>query len=224
MQFYESCSIGVKGKKYTVKINDTFNRLTVKALYRNKDHKWFAICQCNCGNLTERRVLVRNLITESTKSCGCYNRELCISRSVKHNAKHRNSNDKLYQCWVEMRRRCYTETCESYKNYGGRGITVTSEWNDFNVFRDWTLSNGYKDGLTIERLDVNGNYNPINCTWIPKSEQAKNRRMCHFIEFNGLCMTITDWSKFTGLKRSTIYYRLKKNLPLEEVLKSKCTQ
>lgn len=136
MQLYESCSIGVKGKKYTVKINDTFNRLTVKALYRNKDHKWFAICQCNCGNLTERRVLVRNLITESTKSCGCYNRELCISRSVKHNAKHRNSNDKLYQCWVEMRRRCYTETCESYKNYGGRGITVTSEWNDFNVFRD----------------------------------------------------------------------------------------
>ena len=224
MKLFNSCSINVNGKNYIVKTNDTFNKLTIKSLYRNENHKWYAICQCNCENKTERHVLVRHLITGNTKSCGCYNKELCVNRSTKHDSKHRGTSDKLYSAWVEMRRRCYTKTCEAYKNYGGRGITITSEWDDFTVFKDWALTNGYQEGLTIERLDVNGNYCPSNCTWIPKSEQSKNRRMCNFIEYNGLRMTITDWSKYTGLNKSTIYRRLKRNLPLEEVLESKHIQ
>lgn len=224
MQLFSSCSLKVNGKDYTIKINDIFNKLTIKALYRNKDHKWYAICQCACGNKTERHVLVRHLITGNTKSCGCYNKELCINRSTKHNSKCRGNSDKLYAAWVEMRRRCNTKTCEAYKNYGGRGISITPEWEEFIAFKNWALANGYKDGLTIERLDVNGNYCPSNCTWIPKANQSKNRRTCNFIEHNGLCMTVTDWSRLTGIPRGTIYKRLKRNLPLNEVFESKHTQ
>ena len=219
MQLFNKCELTVKGVKYIVKSGDVFCRLVVKALYRNKDSKWYAICQCTCENQTERHVSVRNLITGNTKSCGCYNKDLIIQRSTKHNAKTRGSKDRLYSTWVEMRRRCYTESCKSYENYGGRGITICSEWGDFNNFRDWALSSGYEEGLTIERLNVNGNYEPLNCTWIPKPEQSKNRRMCHFVEYQGLSMTISDWSRYTGISRGTITSRLKKGLPLDEVFK-----
>jgi hypothetical protein len=219
MELFDKCELSVKGKKYIVKKGDIFYRLEVKALYRNKNFKWYAICQCSCENRTERHVLVRHLISGNTKSCGCYNRDLCIERSTKHNAKHRGSSDKLYSTWVEMRRRCYTESCDAYKNYGERGITICPEWDNFNNFREWALISGYEDGLTIERLNVNGNYEPLNCTWIPKNEQSKNRRMCHFVDYNGLSMTISDWSRYTGIHRTTITRRLKKGLPLDEVFK-----
>lgn len=221
MVLYNKCECVVFGKRYVVKVGDIFNRLIVKGLYRNKESKWYAVCQCTCENKTERHVLVRNLITENTKSCGCFNKELCIKRSTKHNLKHRNIQNKLYTVWVEMRRRCNTKTCKSYKDYGLRGITVCDEWSNFLNFKKWAESSGYIDGLTIERLNVNDGYYPENCTWIPKSEQSKNRRMCHYIDYEGYSMTVSDWSRKLGINRSTINRRLQKGLPINEVFENK---
>ena len=93
--------------------------------------------------------------------------------------------------------------------YGGRGITVCEEWMQYERFRDWALSNGYNDSLTIERINVNGNYEPSNCKWATRLEQANNLRSNHYLTANGVTMTLTEWSKATGLKRPTILTRLK---------------
>ena len=219
MTYLDECDVMYHGKNIHVKIGDTFNRLTITALYRDANSKICALCECSCKDKTKRDLLLRSLLSGNTKSCGCLNKELAVARNVKHNCKRRGTNNKLYNTWVEMRRRCYTHTCQSYPNYGGRGIKVCDDWSEFSAFQDWALHNGYQEGLTIERDDFNGNYEPENCRWIPKSEQSKNRRMCHFIEHNGLRMTVTDWSRFTGISRGTITQRLKRGLPLNEVFK-----
>jgi hypothetical protein len=86
------------------------------------------------------------------------------------------SRTRLYSIWLGIKRRCTKSNCKDYKNYGGRGITFNSDWSDFLIFKDWAEKNGYQDNLTIERIDVNGNYTPTNCTWIPNNKQWENTR------------------------------------------------
>lgn len=89
---------------------------------------------------------------------------------------HGHSKKPLFKVWLEIKRRCESEKSTQYKNYGGRGIKISEQWHDFKIFEDWSDKNGYKKGLTIERVDVNGNYEEKNCTWVLPSEQSKNRR------------------------------------------------
>jgi hypothetical protein len=108
-----------------------------------------------------------------------------------------------------MKQRCYNEHRKYYPDYGGRGIKVCSEWHDFANFREWALSNGYQDNLSIDRIDVNGNYEPSNCRWTTNVEQQRNCRNNRMIEINGEKKCVSAWAELYRIKPGTIYTRLK---------------
>lgn len=128
------------------------------------------LCRCQCG--TERPVLGSNLRSGKSFSCGCVGRE----RTSKRSRTHGETNTRLHRIWGNMRSRCRNPKNAGFKDYGGRGITIAAEWDDYSAFRDWALSAGYTPELSIERLDVNGNYEPSNCIWAGAQAQSENRR------------------------------------------------
>lgn len=161
-----------------------FGRLTVIKLYdtvtyhykNSGTHKvqiWE--CLCECGNTVNVRD--RHLLTGHTKSCGCFRKET-TSKMTKTDGR---TTDRLYRVWGGMLSRCYREYTNGYKNYGGRGIKVCKEWHDYPTFKQWAYSNGYDPNAkygdcTLDRIDVNGNYEPNNCRWVSMAEQRKNKR------------------------------------------------
>ena len=172
-----------------------FGRLTV--IERAKDyvqpngrHIVMWLCKCDCGNTCEVRSA--NLQRGATVSCGCFGKE----QRAKANIKHHKTNTKIYGVWSGMVQRCTNPKTINYHNYGGRGITVCDEWlHDFRAFYDWAMANGYKDDLTIDRIDSNGNYEPSNCRWATRTEQNNNTRRNHFITYNGKTQTLAQWAK-----------------------------
>ena len=142
-----------------------------------KKSKW--ICQCECG--TVRSVFKRSLTTGRSKSCGCH-----ASDNLKGiNATHGMSKTRIYHVWNSMRRRCDCKSGKYGHGYTDRGITVCEEWNDFLAFYSWAMANGYDDTLSIERIDVNGNYCPENCKWIPLADQQQNKTTTIYVEYDG---------------------------------------
>lgn len=122
--------------------------------------------------------------------------------------KHGLWNTRIYRIWQRMKTRCYNKNFQHFKDYGGRGIKVCDEWlNDFMAFYKWAVDNGYNDNLTIDRIDVNGNYEPNNCRWLTNDEQQNNKRNNILLTYNGKTQTITQWANELGIKRSQIQYR-----------------
>ena len=134
--------------------------------------------------------------------------------------KHGMPRSGLYNVWRNIHQKCLNPNNPSYKYYGGRGISVCTEWlNDFVVFQKWAESNGYKPGLTIDRIDNNGNYTPDNCRWVTMKEQSVNKRNVMIIEYNGKSQAITEWSKELGFKRGVLESRIKDHgWPIDEAL------
>lgn len=124
---------------------------------------------------------------------------------------------RAFQTWADMKQRCYNKNSSQYKNYGARGIKVCDRW--INSFENFLLDMGVKeDGMSIDRIDVNGNYEPSNCRWANKYEQQRNRRNNRVLTFNGISMTAREWSKELGIHEATISTRVLSGYPIEMVL------
>ena len=178
-----------------------FGRLTVIERAKNtKNNKAQWLCECDCGN--KKVVSAANLKNGGTISCGCRSKE---AKFIKHG----KSNDRLYKRWTAIKRRCYDKRCVNYKNYGGRGIKVCDEWlNSFQSFYDWSVANGFADSLTLDRIDVNGNYEPNNCRWVTIEVQSNNRRNNHLLTYNGETHTMSEWSSILGIERYILNNRI----------------
>lgn len=157
------------------------------------------LCMCDCGKYVN--VISDNLLRGSSTSCGCL-------RSSKITT-HGKSKSKIYKVWCGMLQRCNNKKNSYYKNYGGRGIVVCDSWSDFSVFYDWAIKNGYKYGLTIERVDNNKGYCPDNCVFITKSEQSKNRRANYSVNIDGSVMCLYDACKHIDVDYSLVQNRIK---------------
>ena len=196
-----------------------FNRLTpIKQVGKGKGGiKW--LCKCDCGNET---ILSQYLIKSGmVKSCGC------LLYENDHTKTHQLSKTKLYRVWQAIKRRCFNKNCKDYKDYGGRGVTICQEWlNDFMNFYNWAMISGYKEDLSIDRIDVNGNYCPENCRWVSMIVQQNNKRNSKFVTYNNQTHTISDWGRILGIKASILYQRLKKGWSIERAFttppKNKC--
>ena len=180
-----------------------FGKLTVigrDGTYPSGNVRW--LCRCDCGRYTHSTGCY--LKSGKVKGCKC----VLSERMTRLNTKHGGFGTRLYEIWRQMHRRCYGTKTKSYPNYGGRGITICDEWREFEPFRDWALANGYAEDLTIDRIDVNGNYNPENCRWTTDKEQANNKRNNHFLEFNGEKHTVSEWADRYGVEQRKLFARL----------------
>ena len=195
---------------------ERFGRLVVvgRAPFRpgDKGARW--VCRCDCGGYTV--VSRSSLVCGTTCSCGCLKNELSSQRLKKQLTTHGLSKERLYNTWKGIKRRCYKEHDRGFKHYGARGISMCEEWRkDYLVFREWAYASGYADNLTIERIDVNGNYCPENCKWIPLEDQLRNRR--NMYRYKG--KSISTWANELGLDRQKVYDRVhKQGWSIEEAL------
>lgn len=164
-------------------------------------------CMCDCGRKT--LVTTGHLQGEHTQSCGCM-RKIACGKMGKATFVHGKENTKLYHTWMCMKSRCNNAANKRYRAYGERGIKICREWAEsFTAFRDWALANGYRDDLTIDRIDVNGNYCPENCRWATLIEQANNKRNNHRIAAMGEEHTVAEWSRIMGISANVIHARLR---------------
>ena len=144
---------------------------------------------------------------------------MATQRIVEHNTTHGQTNTRLYNIWSGMRKRCNNENSDAYHNYGGRGIKVCKEWGEsFEVFYKWAIEKGYRNDLSIDRIDVNKGYCPENCRWADRVTQANNTRFNLYIEFRGKIQSAEMWGKELGFPRGLISRRLRKGWDIERAL------
>ncbi len=173
---------------------------------KDKYGKALWLVECECGN--NFVTLGASLRSGHTQSCGC-TRNVWAKEMGKRNKTHGETGSRLYYIWQNMKDRCYNNTHKSYEYYGGRGITVCEEWlKSYEKFSEWSRSNGYADNLTIDRIDVDGDYSPTNCRWATQSEQQRNRRDTILYDYFGRMATQAEIMELTGLSK----YKVKKRL------------
>lgn len=207
-----------KNAKYNNKefIGKKFGRLTVIDIFHFTDGKyqrWMWKCQCECGNIKDFRS--EYVYNGHTTSCGCKLHE------NKTNMKHGESKTRLFRIWGSMIARCDEKrTYVTFRNrYALRGIKVCDEWKDYSEFARWAKNHGYNDNLTIERIDNDGNYCPENCKWIERGKQARNRGTTHYIEYNGVKMSLAEACEMANLPYKQVFARIKRlGWPVDEAL------
>jgi len=170
----------VKERSFSRVLGNKYNRLEVidDLIYWEVGKRRKVLCRCSCSDKTEKLVGLAQLINGNTKSCGCIQKEITVARNFKHGYSERKNKDPLYDLWGNMCNRCLNEDNESYKNYGGRNITICDKWRyNSKNFIEWCLENGWEKGLTIDRVNNDGNYEPGNCQFVTRQVNNENRRL-----------------------------------------------
>lgn len=189
-------------------VGQRFGKLLVLKKVPHEGYSSYYLCKCDCGK--EKVIRGSHLKTGKIRSCTCLRNNMIT--------KHGLTNTRLHRLWRGIKNRCLNEKNPEYCYYGGRGITICQEWldkdNGFINFYNWAMNNGYQDNLTIDRIDVDGDYEPSNCRWANREEQANNTRRNHFIEFNGEQYTLSQFAKKYNVNKKTLEYRVKHNLDL----------
>lgn len=205
-------------------VGERFGRLTVvEKAGKANSHGVLWKCVCDCGKTTVTRS--RYLRGGSTRSCGCLRAEqksAWMSKSAQWNTKHgmakRGRIANLYTRWESMRNRCYNPSNIMYHRYGGRGIRVCDEWEEFEPFKEWAIANGFNKGLALDRVDGNGDYCPGNCRWVTQKENNRNKSNLVYLTIDGERHLLVDWAEMTGQPRARLYYRKKNGWTDEEVV------
>lgn len=172
---------------------------------KSKQKVRFGLYKCNCNN--EFRARTADVKLGKIKSCGCLNRKLLIKRNTTHGL----NNHRLNGIWQDIKKRCLNKNRKQYVDYGGRGITICDEWlNDFISFYNWALDNGYQDNLTIDRINNDGNYEPLNCRWTTRTVQARNTRRLSSKNTSGYRGVLWDkrknkWNAFISINNKRIH-------------------
>lgn len=193
-----------------------FGLITVVRRVENDKYgnaRW--LCQCDCGK--EFVTLGQSIRNGHTRSCGHLQKE----RSSEVSGTHRMSKTALYKAWEGMKQRCENPNSTAYKDYGAKGITVCDEWHDFQKFYDWAMQNGYKAGLTIERLDNAKGYEPSNCTYKTRTEQNRNTTRTHRLASPEGDITAAEAARIAGIDRTSVAKWIRQGLvtSLDDVLK-----
>lgn len=184
--------------------------------------KYILKCKCDCGNYyyTSRM----NLLLDKVHSCGCLHSEITAEKNRLSSTKYSDADSQsyskyngLYHSWSAMKNRCTSESNVKYKYYGGRGITICDEWSDYENFKSWALSNGWKEGLTLDRIDSDKNYEPSNCRWVTMKTQQNNKRNNKMLTYKGKTQTLSEWVDELGLNYDRVKARLNDcNMTVEE--------
>ena len=192
-------------------VNHTFGRLKVTDFAYSKNGRSFWKCKCECGN--KKIIIGKDLCNGRINSCGCLRVETSRSRMTTHGA----TNSRLYHIWTAMKQRCETSKKEKFiKDYQNRGIKICTEWHDFAVFQKWALKNGYKDNLSIDRIDNNKGYYPENCRWADNITQANNKRNNRWLTYNNKTQTIAQWARELGMNYNTLDQRIRMGWSVEK--------
>lgn len=170
------------------------------------------VCKCDCGN--EITAPAHDLLAGKYTSCGCKKKD----RIGNLNKTHGLSKTILYKKWQGMLRRCRDTKYNEFDRYGGRGITVCDEWKTFEPFRDWAVENGFSEGLSLERKDIDGNYCPENCEWIPLSKQSWNTSQTIWVELDGEKMPLMRACEIYKMPRRMVYWRIRNGWNIKDAL------
>ena len=202
-------------------IDKKFGKLKVISEHgKDKRNQILWKCICECGNITY--VTSYRLNKGKTLSCGCLMSETNSKQAYllgKNNKTHGMSKTRIYKVYCAMKERCLNKNSSKYKDYGARGINICNEWDCFENFYSWAIKNGYKDNLTIDRIDVNGNYEPSNCRWTDSITQCNNTRTNRMFDINGEKKTLAQISRENNLKAGTISARIDRyNIPFDKAI------
>lgn len=190
----------------TVKALDKFGRFTAIRQIPSHRNKW--LCKCDCGN--EKIVFASNLTRSHSTSCGCASRARVVT--------HGESTSREYRAWINMKTRCESPGTPYFKFYGGRGISVCDRWSSFENFK-LDMGSRPSDRHSIDRIDVNGNYEPGNCRWATDKTQARNTRKQRLVTVDGRQMSLAEAVEGAGLIYSTVLHRLMRGMNIEDALR-----